>query len=172
MTKAKEKRSVAIFTTLMVFNSAFPSTVTSTIPCCAIIIIIDNIPVNNVANQGLETTGILYGELLNVIFYCIYITAPLYIFFLYLPKCLDGCFHWRLSPQLFPNGHRMWVEHMLVVLGAEHARDGRHGDTGVDLLGKKVACKLKGGRRGLFWKSCRTKIGFLKGARRPPSILG
>ena len=88
MTKAKEKRSVAIFTTLMVFNSAFPSTVTSTIPCCAIIIIIDNIPVNNVANQGLETTGIiLYNKLLNVIYiYCIlYITALLYIFFIIPP---------------------------------------------------------------------------------------
>ena len=42
------------------------------------------------------------------------------------------------------------MEHMLVVLGAEHARDGRHGDTRVDLLGEKVACKLKGGRRSLY----------------------
>ena len=39
------------------------------------------------------------------------------------------------------------MEHVLVVLGAEHARDGRHGDTRVDLLGEKVACKLEGGRR-------------------------
>ena len=34
---------------------------------------------------------------------------------------------------------------MLVILGAEHARDGCHRDTGVDLLGEKVACKLKEG---------------------------
>ena len=34
---------------------------------------------------------------------------------------------------------------MLVIFGAEHARDGCHRDTGVDLLGEKVACKLKEG---------------------------